>query len=71
MPHETRTWLKGAEAALGELLAVAEGGRSMAADGYGILYDVSHLENRVPYRSIYHCGSPPSTPEVIDGSIQS
>ena len=33
--------------------------------------DGTHLENRVPYRSIYHCGPPPSTPEVIDGSIQS
>ena len=30
-----------------------------------------HLENRVSYRSIYHCGPPPSTPEVIDGSMQS
>ena len=35
MPHEARVWLKAAQAELGELLAVAEGGDSMAAEEFG------------------------------------
>ena len=43
MPHDTRRWLKAAQAELGELLAVAEGGDSMAAEEFGYIIDVGSI----------------------------
>ena len=41
LPHDTRKWLKAAQAELGELLEIAEGGASMAAEEYGFIIDIS------------------------------
>ena len=41
LPHQARPWIRAAEAELGELLSVAEGGRSMAVEELGVIHDLS------------------------------
>ena len=43
LPHQARPWIRAAEAELGELLSVAEGGRSMAVEELGIIYDIPSI----------------------------
>ena len=46
MPHDTRRWLKAAQAELGELLAVAEGGDSMAAEEFGYHFRLPEIKEK-------------------------